>query len=322
MADANTDVLVAGYQGIEERDQGLRGARHARQGQEGAGRGRRSLSRTTRAGTSSCSRPATHLGRKGARLGRWRRASRRPRGAAAARLGRARRGRWRRRRQVRRAPPADRHPRQDRREPAARLRGRSSPTFDDRPAPGASSRRSPAAVAKSVVETDKKGTAALKDFLARGDGQVQTGSHRAADSRPQLRRHDGPHAQGLGRRLVDDPWTEGARGRAERAARSHRRRRLRRPRHVWRADPHADTSRACSRWALTYNRFHVTAVCSPTRAALLTGRNQHRVGFGSIAEYPGPFPGYTAAKPRSCAAAPAHSCKRTATSPAASASGT
>ena len=55
---------------------------------------------------------------------------------------------------------------------------------------------------------------------------------------------------------------------------------------------------------LTYNRFHVTAVCSPTRAALLTGRNQHRVGFGSIAEYPGPFPGYTAAKPKSCTALP------------------
>ncbi|MGE5694201.1 MAG: arylsulfatase, partial [Candidatus Sericytochromatia bacterium] len=55
---------------------------------------------------------------------------------------------------------------------------------------------------------------------------------------------------------------------------------------------------------LAYNRFHVTAICSPTRAALLTGRNQHRVGFGSIAEYPGPFPGYSAAKPRSCAAVP------------------
>jgi arylsulfatase len=55
---------------------------------------------------------------------------------------------------------------------------------------------------------------------------------------------------------------------------------------------------------LTYNRLHVTAVCSPTRAALLTGRNQHRVGMGSIAEYPGPFPGYTAARPRSCTAFP------------------
>jgi len=55
---------------------------------------------------------------------------------------------------------------------------------------------------------------------------------------------------------------------------------------------------------ITYNRFHVTAVCSPTRAALLTGRNQHRIGFGSIAEYPGPFPGYTAAKPKSCTGVP------------------
>ncbi|QDQ92655.1 arylsulfatase [Rhodococcus sp. WB9] len=55
---------------------------------------------------------------------------------------------------------------------------------------------------------------------------------------------------------------------------------------------------------LTYNRFHVTAVCSPTRAGLLTGRNHHRVGFGSIAEYPGPFPGYTAVRPRSCTALP------------------
>ena len=55
---------------------------------------------------------------------------------------------------------------------------------------------------------------------------------------------------------------------------------------------------------LTYNRFHVTALCSPTRAALLTGRNHHRVGFGSIAEFPAPFPGYTAVKPKSCAALP------------------
>ncbi|WP_063017153.1 arylsulfatase [Nocardia nova] len=55
---------------------------------------------------------------------------------------------------------------------------------------------------------------------------------------------------------------------------------------------------------LTYNRFHVTAVCSPTRAALLTGRNHHRVGFGSIAEYPGPYPGYSSVKPKSCAALP------------------
>jgi len=55
---------------------------------------------------------------------------------------------------------------------------------------------------------------------------------------------------------------------------------------------------------LTYNAFHVTAVCSPTRAALLTGRNHHRVGMGGVAEFPGPFPGYTGTRPRSCTALP------------------
>ena len=55
---------------------------------------------------------------------------------------------------------------------------------------------------------------------------------------------------------------------------------------------------------LTYNRFHVTAVCSPTRAALLTGRNHHRVGMGGVAEFPAPFPGYTGQLPRSCAPFP------------------
>ncbi|MBI4164565.1 MAG: arylsulfatase [Acidobacteria bacterium] len=43
---------------------------------------------------------------------------------------------------------------------------------------------------------------------------------------------------------------------------------------------------------LRYNRFHVTALCSPTRAALLTGRNHHRVGFGVVTEGAAGFPGY------------------------------
>jgi arylsulfatase len=44
---------------------------------------------------------------------------------------------------------------------------------------------------------------------------------------------------------------------------------------------------------LRYNRFHVTALCSPTRAALLSGRNDHRAGFGTVSEGASGFPGYT-----------------------------
>jgi arylsulfatase A-like enzyme len=52
---------------------------------------------------------------------------------------------------------------------------------------------------------------------------------------------------------------------------------------------------------LRYNNFHTTALCSPTRAALLTGRNHHSVGFSAIAEMASGFPGSNAFLPRSAA---------------------
>ncbi len=55
---------------------------------------------------------------------------------------------------------------------------------------------------------------------------------------------------------------------------------------------------------LRYNRFHVTALCSPTRAALLTGRNHHAVGMGFLADLPTTHPGYSAHIPRSAATLP------------------
>lgn len=52
---------------------------------------------------------------------------------------------------------------------------------------------------------------------------------------------------------------------------------------------------------LRYNRFHVNAMCSPTRAALLSGRNSHEVGFGMIAESAVAYPGYNSLWPKSSA---------------------
>lgn len=54
-----------------------------------------------------------------------------------------------------------------------------------------------------------------------------------------------------------------------------------------------------SKGGLRYNRFHTTALCSPTRAALLTGRNHHSVGTGVIIEMGTGYPGYTGILPKS-----------------------
>src|SRR5210317_450542 len=52
---------------------------------------------------------------------------------------------------------------------------------------------------------------------------------------------------------------------------------------------------------ISYNAFHTTAMCSPTRAALLTGRNHHRVGAGQIAELASDWDGYEGIIPKSTA---------------------
>lgn len=52
---------------------------------------------------------------------------------------------------------------------------------------------------------------------------------------------------------------------------------------------------------LIYNNFHTTGICSPTRAALLTGRNQHSIGFGNVSDLARPEPGHTSVIPKSAA---------------------
>ncbi len=60
---------------------------------------------------------------------------------------------------------------------------------------------------------------------------------------------------------------------------------------------HTPTLSRIANDGISYNAFHTTAICSPTRAALLTGRNHQRVGSGTIAERAVDFDGYTGVIP-------------------------
>ncbi len=64
---------------------------------------------------------------------------------------------------------------------------------------------------------------------------------------------------------------------------------------------HTPTMTRLAETGIAYNAFHTTAMCSPTRAALLTGRNHHRVGAGQIAELASDWDGYVGLIPKSTA---------------------
>jgi len=159
------------------------------------------------------------------------------------------------------------------------------------------------ALARSVVRTDKQGTAALKDSLAEAMGKFSQDrttlpipdrtfggvAGRTMDTSvgdwsmiPGPKAPDG--APNILLVLIDDAGFGGP--------------------DTFGGELRTPTLTRIQQQGLTYNRFHVTAVCSPTRAAMLTGRNHHRVGMGGVAEFPGPFPGYTGTRPRSCTALP------------------
>jgi arylsulfatase len=64
---------------------------------------------------------------------------------------------------------------------------------------------------------------------------------------------------------------------------------------------HMPTCEKLARGGLKYNKFHTAALCSPTRAALLTGRNHHICNMGSITETATAFPGQTGQRPNAVA---------------------
>jgi arylsulfatase len=161
----------------------------------------------------------------------------------------------------------------------------------------------PGSPAKSIAQTDKEGMRALKDGLAEAMGKF-------VPDRTVLPIPDKPFGGTAGRTLDESAvdWTIVAAPKPPEGAPNVLLVLIDdagfgQPDTFGGPIPTPNMTRVADA-GVTYNRFHVTALCSPTRAAMLTGRNQHRVGMGSVAEFPGPFPGYTGTLPRSCAPVP------------------
>ena len=108
-----------------------------------------------------------------------------------------------------------------------------------------------------------------------------------ARSTPAVRRCHQRNRQGFQALLAADH--RATQGRTERAAHHDRRSGLRRFGHLWRRHPDARNGPR-RKAGLRYTQFHSTALCSPTRAAIITGRNHHSVGFGVIGEMSTGFP--------------------------------
>lgn len=67
---------------------------------------------------------------------------------------------------------------------------------------------------------------------------------------------------------------------------------------------HTPTAERLAAGGLRFTRFHTTAICSPTRAALISGRNHHAVGMGGITEMATSAPGYNSMRPNTCSPLP------------------
>ena len=116
----------------------------------------------------------------------------------------------------------------------------------------------------------------------------------------------GEEFQGVIGRTVSEskPWwpeSEAAAGLAQRGDGGARRHRLRAPRLLRLDHRDARTSTRWPRGGLRFTGFHTTALCSPTRACLLTGRNHHAVGMRAISNFDTGFPNMRGAIPRSAA---------------------
>ena len=140
-----------------------------------------------------------------------------------------------------------------------------------------------ALVATPVSAQTMTGTPGAPSATTTIDGrQISAASRR-------IRRHDQSRCPQLDALLAAAGGA--AEGRAQRSPGPDRRCRLRRAEHLRRRHPDPALDRIAS-MGLRYTQFHTTSLCSPTRAALITGRNHHSVGFGVISEASTGYPGY------------------------------